>query len=292
MLLETDLPDDAEYTVPKERSLQYPYEYFHSQVSFAVAWAHLSGESLEQTLLEKTALYVKLTDAKLKTPDDLDPRWQEFVSIIQNEDSADTITSSYFFLYQNQPQSEYQDPISPENDGKHFGFFGFDYYPHNAMNEGKNTIKVHFFNPVPRGDKSGLHAEFSADRQKDLKRMFEFIKQQHPEAEEVVGGSWLYNLPSYRLSFPTAFTENMYRLVPPGFDYMAFPSRGNLTFSGDSVWGQFLNRNGGVRAETYATFLENVHSAETIEDLLNAFPNFTWQPRAPIDVFYKEFQII
>ena len=115
--------------------------------------------------------------------------------------------------------------------------------------------------------------------------MFEYIHETYPEAEEVVGGSWLYNLPAYRDSYPKGFTEKMYRLVPPGIDFMSENTIPNLSFRGDSVWGQFVDRRGHVRQNDYDLFVKKVESAQNVKQLVDAFPNQTLQPKAPIEVF-------
>jgi hypothetical protein len=115
--------------------------------------------------------------------------------------------------------------------------------------------------------------------------MFEHIRGVYPQAEEVVGGSWLYTLPSYRASFPPAFTADMKRLVPHGFEHMPDSVPG-MSFGGDSLWGQFVNRRGAVREPAYSVFLERLGDAASLEALIDAFPSRPYQPRAPISVFY------
>jgi hypothetical protein len=58
---------------------------------------------------------------------------------------------------------------------------------------------------------------------RELRALFTDLRRQHPEAETVQGGSWLYNLPAYRALFP------------PEYVATATPTRPGFTFL--DVWG-------------------------------------------------------
>lgn len=53
---------------------EYPFGYFDAQVRFAFQWSTLSGESLGNTLLRKTALYRRITDKKPPKNGEVDAR--------------------------------------------------------------------------------------------------------------------------------------------------------------------------------------------------------------------------
>jgi hypothetical protein len=258
---------------PAVNVIEYPFEYFDAQIQFAQKWSELNNVLFVEALAKNTSLFKRIPDVAA-------------LSKIVRTFGIPDLSSTIYNLYLQQSQSPYNSPVYPENDEKHFGFFGHDYYPNNVLNRGKNTIKVHFINKH-RGPKSGLHVDFALQRKLDVKRMFEFIKVAYPEAEEVIGGSWLYSLPAYRDSYPPLFTVNMRRLVPPGFEKEFPDAIPNMTFTGDSIWGQFVDRYGWGRRSVYEQFLENVQSATQPKDLIEAFPNKPIQPIAPIEVFYE-----
>lgn len=156
-------------------------------------------------------------------------------------------------------------------------------------NEGKDTIKVHFTN-LNRGEISGLHPDLMKQRREDLARMLMHIKEKHPNATDIMGGSWLYNLPQYRDTFPAEFTQGMKRMVPNGFEHIP-DSVGNMSFTGNSLWGQFKDRRGGPRISAYKAFITAADQAKSPENLINAFPDKPMQTKCNIEVFYRELGI-
>lgn len=258
--------------------LEYPYEYFDAQVQFAKKWSELMGVSFAEALRTKTAIDRRLTEGERNV---VLPELMKGV-----ESNPEAASKLIYDRYLSQPQSKYKPPTNHLEDGVHFGFFAFDYYPQNIRNDGKNTVKVHFINSS-RGEKSGLAADFLPQRKADLKRMFDFIKERHPEAQEVIGGSWLYNLPAYRDSFPPEFTQNMKRLVPLELGFQFPNAVPDMALTGNSVWGQFVDRRGWVRGDSYSRFINNVNVAKTPKELVDAFPERTFQPKAPIALFHN-----
>ncbi len=268
--------------------LKYPIEYFDVQVQFAYKWAQLSQTPVAEILLEKTALYLKLTDKKPTEPD-LNSTWSSIVPNLDPSMPLQDFSSNFFTAYSQQNHALYKAPFYPENDGKHFGFFGYDYYPKSKLNNGKNTIKIHFSN-LYRGAKSGLHPDFMPKRKQDLKKMIQYIKTTYPEAEEILGGSWLYALPQYRDTFPPQFTKNMRIIVPKEFEYLP-NSVPHLSFNGDSLWGQFVDRYGWGRLEACTEFEKNIKNAHTLEQLLLSFPTLPLQPKLDFFVFCNTLNI-
>lgn len=263
---------------------EYPFEYFDAQVHFAFQWANLSDEPLDNTLLRMTALYRRITDKKPPKDGDVDVRWKALLDKTSVLKKVEDVSKAAYAIYLMQNHSVYSDPVYPKNDDKHFGYFSFDHYPPNELTGEKDRIKIHFINRN-RGDKSGLDNSFLPQRQENLRRMFSRIRNLYPEAQNVIGGSWLYALPGYRDSFPPDFTQNMKRLVPKGFEHIP-NSVSNMSFEGNSVWGQFVNRKGGVRQQVYDKFIRSVTDAKNLDDLVNAFPNVPYQPKSHISVFY------
>jgi hypothetical protein len=274
MLLDEILPNE----------LEYPEEYFDAQARFALRWAEISDISPEEALLQKTVLFRRLTNDKNRSHAADSELWQATVHKVTT--SPKLAAQILFDAYEQQPHARYTPPEYPENDGKHFGIFAFDYYPDNPMNEGINTIKIHFLN-TQRGAKSALHPDFATQRHADLVQMFTYIHENHPDAEEVLGGSWLYHLEGYKSNFPEEFIANAKRLVPPELKESFPDAVPNMALTGNSVWGQFVNRNGYVRREVYEQFVEAVDNAKTLADLVEAFPEYPLQTRASVDTFYE-----
>lgn len=255
---------------PQVNIYEYPKEYFDMQVRFASKFSEITGEPFGDCLLKYTALYRRLTNTKLKANEPSE-NWTRLVSKLNPQDPEHT-TDAIYQEYQKQPHSIYSPP-EQKSDGKHFGAHGYDYYPD------KKLIKVHFDN-ITRGERSALAKEYQADRIVDLTMMFSSIKNTHPEATTVMGGSWLYNLQSYRRLFPESFTANMRVLTPP-----------EMSFQGNSLWGQFLNSSGGAKEENCSRFLDNISIAKSETDLIDAFPYKVLQPKADINDFYEKYGI-
>ncbi len=282
--------DKKRITEIRTRNLERPYEYFKAQVWFAYKWSELTGTSLMDALILNTAVYRRVTGAVFKKGQLLDHRWVSIIDRLKNSVSPETTSRIIFDTYIIQDHAQYTPSRYPENDGKHFGFFSFDYYPKHKFNHGKNTIKIHFIS-TQRGEKSGLHPDFLNQRRADLHRMFQHIRVAHPDAEEVMGRSWLYIVPQYRDTFPKEYTEGMSRLVP--LEYIdKFPgSVGNISFMGDSLWGQFVDRKGDSRVRTYQEFIPLVEEARTPTDLLNAFPYKPYLAKSSVGILYKDLDI-
>jgi hypothetical protein len=276
------MPAGAGSAAAESNPISYPLGYFDAQVRFALRWADLSGEPIDKTLREKTALYRRLTKTR-PVSGVAHPRWRELVAAISPADDPARIAKELYAAYLRTQQSTYASPTHREGEGRHFGFFSFD---HRSQIAGvaSESIRIHFVNKH-RGERSGLDEMYLAQRQADLRRMFVHIRVAHPSAVEVLGASWLYALPAYRASFPSAFTRGMRRVM---FENIAPPAEvtPGMAFGGDSLWGQFIDRRGGVRDWVYRAFAARMAGATGLAELAEAFPYPLYRVRAPITVFY------
>jgi hypothetical protein len=109
--------------------------------------------------------------------------------------------------------------------------------------------------------------------------MFHQIRQRHPEAALVEGGSWLYNWASYKRLFPQAFGQSAQR-------------EQEFTLTGRNVWGQFLQRNGSIHQERMSLFLERVGQLKRAEDYPQCLPYSNVRTEAPIQLFYDFYAIV
>lgn len=176
-------------------------------------------------------------------------------------DNADDAASLLYEIYKNKPQSLYSPP-------DHAGAFGYDYYPET------DTVKVHFKNPV-RGENPFEDLE---ERRADFKNMLQGIKADHPEAKKVVSASWIRSIKQYRDLFPPSIVEQ---------DMMS----SDMFLRGDSTWGQLIDRNGFTNQKVYSAFTKGIESAQSVDDLIEAFPRKVSRVEDDIDTYYKFYDV-
>ena len=252
--------------------LKLPLKYFSLQLEYAKRAALISGISLEQALIEFTSFWRRIHDLRLLKINKMEwsfdpktPQWRELCERINNNEFADIVA---FDLYLRNDNST--------NIGKqYFGCFRYDFI--SQAEDDYGIIKIHFKNR----DHS-IEGPLSKERQKarlqDLKRMFESISENHPEAKTVRGGSWLYNLHSYRRLFPEIFTRDM------KVEEIPFPRT-------SGIWGQFLTSDGKVNDIMKSNFLLKVNSAKNTDQLLQCFEFKILFPGTGIENFYSHFAI-
>ncbi len=267
----------------KERQanpIEYPFEYFDAQIQFALKWAAVTDDDYERALLFNTALYRRLIGSKLDAR--TEELWDAVVAVMMSSEPSSR-SHIFYKAYLQQKHSVYE--TFDYSKGPLSGvYFGCDYHPNNLLNEGRSTIRIHYLRDQ-RGAKSGLHSEFTQARRLAAKQAVLRASANHPEAQDVVGGSWLYTLPAYRESFPPEFTANMRAMVPQGFSDSFPDSVPYMSFSGNSLWGQLMDRFGYVRMSAYVPFIERVSAADSPLALLKAFPTLPLQPRTSVEVF-------
>jgi hypothetical protein len=156
-------------------------------------------------------------------------------------------------------------PMRPQH-----GCFSFDYLPDERL------VRLHFANndaPEP----GPLSPERQPVRHAELRDMFRVIQAAHPEAEIVISTSWIFHLDAFRRLLPPAFTARL-RLRPN--DYRSL-----------GLWGQFLDKHGGVKPHLRGSFLERLHAAESWEALEQGFPFSELRARCSVSAFYAFCQI-
>ena len=103
-----------------------------------------------------------------------------------------------------------------------------------------DRIRLHFQNADTAGH-SPLGVACMGQRRTDLVALFAHVQRTLPMHVQVVGISWLYNLEAYR------------RLFPPA--YVATPRVLRNRFRSMPLWGQFLDRHGGLKEQMTRPFL-------------------------------------
>jgi hypothetical protein len=81
-------------------------------------------------------------------------------------------------------------------------------------------------------------------------------------------------------------------VLPPEFVASAqIVKSTNFPFNSDSLWGQFLTYNGGINQKTLKKFLQNLKSAKSLEEIIDAFPFPVILFRSPLDQFYEFYSL-
>ncbi len=274
-IFESDTLPVPEATSEKEYT--YPREYFDIQVSFAKKMLELSeADNLPSALLKFTSLYRRITDVKYD-PEKQDERW---TTIMENPDLDKKTTEVLWNAYTSNKNHEYSQKEFSD-DEHHFG----SYIYKDAIDKetGKQKIELHF-NIRNRGrGKSDFSREHTNERIEDLKRLFSYVKNRMDNdtafrPEFVTLGSWMNNLAGVEDTLPPTFVESGRILTPP-----------NLSFNGDSLWGQFLTISGKINQGRQKDFAEAVSKSKNLSELLDSFPIKVVLFQAPINVFFKFF---
>ncbi len=237
-----------------------PLEYFDAQVQFAQKWSAITGEAFPKVLMQKTALYRRLTQER--PPKEVAEQWARLVG----EAGADhqQIAAHLYDVYKDQPDSVYTQPEHPHA-------FGYDYY------DDQHKVKIHFTSPV-RGASSFASENMSVLRD-EFKRMLQDAAAQHPDATTLVTGSWLRSTDAYQSFSPPNIAAQESLMSP------------DMSFAGDSLWGQFVSKTGNINRVVYDKFVDTVGKAETVEDLLAAFPYQVMKAEDPIDKYYEYYGV-
>jgi hypothetical protein len=253
-------PIPPETIIENKEKKQYDKDFFDLQIQFAKKLSEVSGIPFPELLLSHTGLYhfFKLG----KVVDVNNPVWQKFIS----QGDQHMVERAYDLYVQVQRARE----LSPENKKPrrmHFGCFQHDY------NEQGKTVYMHFGNT----EKRGSPFDDIGKRKQELKTMFEYIKEHHPEAEYVRGDSWLYHVKDYKEIFPS--------------EYNAHPEPSETPYLALSTWGQFLDRNHETRPEAFNSFKQGLQAAYTWDEVLKSIPLIPLRVCTSIENFYRDLGI-
>lgn len=228
--------------------------HFALELPFAERVAAVTGVSLDAALLRYTQFY----NIGLQLGWDFDPAnpvWQRFLAAIEaGANPVDYVYGQYRRLFHGET---------------HPGCFRY------AWEAETRTVRLHFVNNAPDG--TALWESERPRRQAELHMLFTGIATVHPEAEQVRGSTWLYNLPAYR------------RLFPP--QYLAALHATEREYFGLGVWGQFLNRHGEVKPALHDRFLACVAATTMMEKLDACFPLPTLATACDIAHFYRHYGV-
>jgi hypothetical protein len=116
-----------------------------------------------------------------------------------------------------------------------------------------------------------------AARLAELRDMFSHIHGTFPDANQVTGGSWLYNREAYTRLFPASFGASA-QIDEPHYQF-----RG--------LWGQFLRHDLTMNDALVTEFLGRVHQLHTEKDMARCFPCQSLITCAPISDFYLFYEL-
>ena len=245
--------------------LDYDKEFFRIQLLFAHQVAEITGEPFHEIVIDHTQLR-NIYGLYVPRSDPSDPLWQIFMQGLASCKNLEEETEwAYSFYHNHYDASRYR-----ENNGIYWGCF---YYAYPFLD--RPAVRLHFIHRDATGSGVLSKARMSV-RIAELTAMFQHIKASHPEAETVVGGSWLYNIEAYR------------RLFPPRFLATAQPEQSEPGFW--ATWGQFLRRNGKLDQGKAQAFQNCLQQQTTVAGCLSCFPLEKLRLECPIEVFYEYYE--
>lgn len=237
----------------------YSKAFFALQIRFAQRVSVLAGMPLPQALLGHTNLYVRLGLGR-----DFDanhPLWKDFLAGLPaaaaDPEEAAAWTHNFWRTRGR----------LPETPGvvAHSGCFSY------ARAAG-GLLRLHFENIDPPGQAPLGDGRLEA-RRAELRALLMQIHRSEPPDARLAGVSWLYNLPAYRRLFPAS--------------YLASASVAPARFRNMPLWGQFLDRAGGVRPAPAAEFLARLARQRDMTDLASCFPLQPLAVEAPVADFRR-----
>jgi hypothetical protein len=282
-----ELTMQIEIEKEKTEVISQPYEYFDAQVSFAKKISEITGETLEESMLEYTDLYNSLTNKPYGEEEEKGkylPIWREYIEKIQNLSNSNDISKVTYNLFLQQECSKILIE-NDNNDGSNaFGCFKIDYGDYNKQRE---QIKLHF-SPSRKDllkseyeEKHGdLSSKYLLQRTEEFRAMIRYIHDNQrlfEGAKYLKSSTWLQNIPNYQRLFPNKYSSNENRL------------KKEKNFLG--LWGQFVKWDLTANTEIYNKFKEHLDKADTLQDAINAFPYPVYELLVPLEELFEMYEI-
>ena len=245
--------------IEAKRTGEYPRQFFELQIQFAQKIARVLNIPISQALLEYTNLYPRFNLGR--KPDANNPIWQEFIASINDKNIFER---TYEFYHERKDIK-----LERRLEKKDFGCFTCEYKP------GEECARVHFGNRETQG--SPFDDANLVTRLKELKSMFQYVKDNCPEAKVVRGSSWLYNLPKYKRFFPPEYTRD--------------PKPDDFRFTGLSSWGQFIDKDMKIKPEALSSFQQSFAKATSLNQIFDSLPLKTLKVETKVEDFYNFYGI-
>jgi hypothetical protein len=236
--------------------MRFDRAFFDLQVLFAAHAARIAGVPLERALFECTNLYVRFGAGRAF--DIQHPLWAAYVQGLREHDDVADWTWRYL---QRCAVHLAAPPVLASS-----GCFSL-------AQEADGAMRLHF-NPATPTDDSPLCDAAVPLRRAELRRLFEQLRERAPESDPLVRGtSWLYNLRAYRRLFPSSYLAT----AQPVARLRAL-----------SLWGQFLDRHGRVRATAADAFARRLACHVDYATLGDCFALQALAVSARASVFFQE----
>jgi hypothetical protein len=235
-------------------------DFFDLQLRFAEAIAERTETPLAEAVLRYTNFHRRfgLGDVAADEPN---PSWHAYARELPRFASHDARAGWTQAFYAQSPDERLSFPDH---------LFGCFYF--HASNDSA-IVRLHFYNRDPLGSLSKARA---GERRRELANLFASVRRRFPQVTHVEGRSWLYGTDAYRRLFPDQYVQSR------------APMENDRRFQGMARWGQFLDREGGVKPQLKEAFLRNIERLDTSR-LWQAFPLPSFRVRAPIDAFYAHY---
>ena len=238
-------------------AMNFAPSFFDVQLRFADKVAQVCTMSMEEAVFSCTNIYLQLIDRSF---DPAHPVWQAYLEGLRKAQDRAEWTAEFYRMRRDASTSS----MPPS------GCFSYGYLAE------ERVVRIHFMNR----DLSGygpLSRVRMPVRLDELRALFAEVRTQHPEALTVRGNSWLYNVDAYKRLFPPQYTQEM----KTGEEELQFLAR----------WGQLVQRDGQVRKDLAASFLDCVDRQETWEGLNACFRYQVWSPQCAITHFYEWYRL-
>ena len=233
--------------------------FFDAQLRFAEALAAATSRALGETCLEFTNLHRRfgLGRVEVGAPS---PQWARFGDgLVRCASPTERLDWTVAFF----AAAPVQESVT-----RRFGCFSYE-----LAGEG-DIVRIHFSSRD--GDDVSPLALAKVDRRlADLRAMIADVRDRHPGARTVRGGSWLYNLAAYRRLFPPTYAASVFT-----------PERVRL--DGTSSWGQLLDFRGEVKPAARQALLDALPSLDPAAPW-TAFPLRALGAEAPIEAFHETY---
>jgi hypothetical protein len=179
------------------------------------------------------------------------------------------------WIYQRYLARREQEPEPAPDDTLFYGhpLFGCFYY----IVRDSSIIRPHFV----KNDLPGVRP-LSQDRlmvrRAELQRMFTHIRHAVPQAQTVLGNSWMYNLEAYRRLYPPAYTASLPVSEVDEFEFLA-------------LWGQCYDYDWRIKDTIAQELLRRVDALTDLSQLRLCFPYQILRPQCPTEEFYDFYGI-
>lgn len=233
-------------------------DFFDLNLRFAGRVSAVIGQSLQETLLEYTHLYLAFGIGRDFEEENL--IWQIYLSSLSG--ATDQAEQTYQFYLERMARQPKHRPENP------FGCFFYSLWD-------GDRVRLHFYTGT--GQDGPLQRRNLPERMAELNSMFEHLKTTVPPVSTVVGGSWLYNIEAYRRLFPAKYLRTA-RGSAEEYRFLA-------------LWGQFLFHDGSVRRRMVEEFFKKIEKAKTLEELQSCFPYQVLRLESSITDFYTFYGI-